>query len=173
MKTKLIMAMSLNGIIAASDGNEDFLSHTNWIHFCQLTRQTGSLIWGRKTYEAVITWDKSYLRELEGVKKVILSHSSLSLKDGFTLAHSPEDALDFLKKEGCSEVVITGGSTINSEFAIRNLIDEVVLLVNPSLLGQGAPLFRPADFLLPLTFQKMVSLEDDILELHYQVKKER
>src|SRR5689334_260684 len=117
MKIILTMAISANGIIATKQGNEDFLSHTNWLQFVKLANQIGCFIWGRKTYEEVIRWPKSYFADLAKVKKVIISRARISLADGFTHASSPEAALELLKSEGFDEAIITGGATINSEFA--------------------------------------------------------
>lgn len=89
MKIILTMAISINGIIATKKGSEDFLSHTNWIQFIKLAKKVGCFIWGRKTYEAVIKWESDYLKDLEGVKKIILSRSNLKLKEGFVLAKAP------------------------------------------------------------------------------------
>ncbi|KKR80214.1 MAG: Bifunctional deaminase-reductase domain protein [Candidatus Daviesbacteria bacterium GW2011_GWA1_41_61] len=171
MKIILTMAVSANGIIASKSGSEDFLSHTNWIQFVSLAKRIGCFIWGRKTYEAVIKWEGDYLTELEGVKKIIVSTSNLDLKNGFTLANSPEQALETLESEGFNEAIITGGSTLNSEFAKRGLINEVIFDVNPSILGEGIPVFSLSDFELKLELMKVEKIDDGIVELHYRVKK--
>src|SRR3989344_1004123 len=167
MKVILTMAVSVNGIIATKDGSEDFLSNENWQQFIKLAKHTGGFVWGRKTYENVVTWDKSYLEPLKGIKKVILSKSDIALHDGFTLAHSPEEALDIFTKEGFKEVIITGGATINSEFAKRGLIDEVILDVNPSIIGESVSIFAPKDFQMKLKFLNAEPLNDDIIKLRY------
>ena len=41
-------------------------------------------------------------------------------------------------------VVVTGGSKMNSSFAKSGLIDEVILNVEPVIIGEGIPLFDPA-----------------------------
>lgn len=171
MKVILTMAISANGIIATKTGSEDFLSHTNWIQFVKLAKKTGCFIWGRKTYEAVIKWEGDYLKDLEGLKKVVISHSAIDLQNGFVLADSPESALLLLEKEGFSEAIVTGGSTINSEFAKHGLIDEVIFDVNPSILGEGIPIFNPTDFQLSLDLIESEEIRDGIIELHYKVKK--
>ena len=171
MKIILTMAVSANGIIASKSGSEDFLSHTNWIQFVSLAKRIGCFIWGRKTYEAVIKWEGDYLTDLEGVKKIIVSTSDLDLKNGFTLANSPEQALGTLESEGFNEAIITGGSTLNSEFAKRGLINEVIFDVNPSILGEGIPVFSLSDFELKLELMKVEKIDDGIVELHYRVKK--
>ena len=171
MKVILTMAISANGIIATKNGSEDFLSHANWVQFVKLAKRVGCFIWGRKTYEAVIKWEGDYLKDLEGVKKIIISGSNIDLKEGFELAHSPEEALGVLENEGFKEAIITGGATINSEFAKRGLIDEVIFDVNPSISGNGIPVFQPEDFELKLEFIDAEKISDGIVELRYMVKK--
>lgn len=53
MKVTLFMAMSLNGIIARKNGDEDFLSSNNWNSFSELVKTFKNFIIGRKTFEAV------------------------------------------------------------------------------------------------------------------------
>lgn len=172
MKIILTMAISANGIIATKTGSEDFLSHDNWVQFVKLANKTGCFIWGRKTYEAVIKWDGDYLSDLKGVKKIIVSHSPMELSEGFVSASSPEDALMKLEADGFSEAIITGGSTLNSEFAKRNLIDEVILDVNSVILGEGVPVFAVADFQLNLELLESTKISSSVFELKYRVKKD-
>lgn len=171
MKVILSMAISANGIIATKDGGEDFLSHDNWIQLVKLVNKCGCLIWGRKTYEAVIKWDGSYLSDLRDAKKVVVSHSDIELKEGFILANSPEEALQKLEKEGFKEVILSGGSTNNSEFAKRGLIDEVIFDVNPVIIGEGISVFTPVHFEKQLQLLSMKKIESDIMELRYKVLK--
>jgi dihydrofolate reductase len=169
MKIILTMAISANGMIATSSGSEDFLSHANWIQFVKLANKVGCFVWGRKTYEAVSQWEGDYLLDLKNVKKVIVSKSDIELTEGFDLANSPEEAINFLEKAGFSEVIITGGATLNSEFAKRGLINEVIFDVNPAILGSGIPVFHPDDFELRLQLTSSEKIDDDIVELRYKV----
>lgn len=172
MKVVLWMAMSFNGIIAGEDGNEDFLSHENWLEFVKAVQQRGCLIWGRKTYEAVKAWDKSYLEPFQGILKIILSgNNNLKLEDGFTLAHSPREALEIVKKNGFDEVILTGGSTNNTSLAKSGLIDEVIIDVESVILGKGIQLFKPEDFILKLKYVNHKVISDSIIQFHYLVEK--
>lgn len=172
MKVTLSMAMSVNGIIADENGSEDFLSHDNWIAFVKLAKKIGSNIWGRRTYEAVRKWKGGYLKDLEKVKKIILSSdSSLTLDEGFALATSPKDAIKILEQDGKKEALVTGGSTINTAFIKAGFVDEVILTLEPVLLGKGIALFSPADFDVRLKLLEVNHLNPDHLELHYKVVK--
>ena len=171
MKVILTMAVSANGIIATKTGSEDFLSHDNWLQFVKLANKIGCFIWGRKTYDAVIKWEGDYLSDLKDVKKVIISRSPIQLKEGFTLANSPEDALSKLHAEGFKEAIVTGGSTINSEFAKRGLIEEVLLDVNSVILGEGIPVFASSDFEMKLQLLDATKISESVFELRYKVVK--
>ena len=170
MKVTLFMAISLNGIIATLDNQEEFLSHANWDEFVKVVQKCGCLIWGRKTYELVRKWDKSYLDPFKNIVKVIISRDrDLKLDPGFVLADSPQSGLKLLKDKGFKEVILTGGSTNNSAFAKLNLIDEVTLNIEGVIVGKGIPLFNPEEFELKLQLKTVKKVTENILQLHYKV----
>lgn len=170
MKVTLYMAMSLNGYIAEENGSEDFLSHANWEKFCSLAQEYGNFIVGRKTYEAVKSWNEGFgFDDLKGIKKVIISQDNdYKLSDGYILASSPKDALTKLQE--CKSILVTGGSTINTAFMQENLLDELILNIEPALIGKGVPLFAQNDFSKKLNF---VSSDESngVVTLHYKVIK--
>ena len=116
-------------------------------------------------------WEGDYLKDLEGVRKIIISRSDIKLINGFELAKSPQEALEKFEKYGLKEAIITGGSTINSAFANAGLIDEVIFDINPSILGEGIPVFSPEDFYLSLELMSVEKVGNSLVELHYRVKK--
>lgn len=170
MKVTLYMAMSLNGYIAKENGSEDFISHANWEKFCSLAQEYGNFIVGRKTYEVVKSWNEDFgFDDLKGIKKVIISRDqSYKLDEGYILATSPKEALT--KLQGFESVLVTGGSTINSAFIQENLLNEIILNVEPALVGKGIPLFAQNDFSKNLRF---ISAKESngIVTLHYRVIK--
>lgn len=170
MKVILYMAMSLNGYIAKENGSEDFISHANWEKFCSLAQEHGNFIVGRKTYEIVKSWNEDFgFDDLKGIKKVIISRDlNYKLDEGYILATSPKEAL--AKLQGFESVLVTGGSTINTAFIQENLLDEIILNVEPTLVGKGIPLFAQNDFSKNLQF---ISAKESngIVTLHYRVIK--
>ena len=166
------MAMSINGFIAREDRREDFLSQVGWVELARLSKKAGALIWGRKTYEAVKKWDKGYLEDLKSVRKIILSSNpDFQLDGGFFLASGPKDALQKLEKEGFSETILTGGASNNSSFAKEDLIDEVILNMDPVLVGKGILLFAPSDLEYRLRLLGVKKLSGQTIQLHYKVIK--
>lgn len=165
------MAISANGFIASKDGSEDFLSHTNWVQFVKRAKQVGGFIYRKTTYESVITWGDEYLHGLSNVIKVVISTKKFQPARGFVHAASIEEALSMLEKKGLKSVLIAGGSTLNTEFIRKKRVDEIILDVNPTILGEGIPLLAPAEFLRILSLLSANKINDDIVEMHYKVKK--
>ena len=107
-----------------------------------------------------------------GIEKIIISQDqNFKLDEGYTLAGSPADALTKLSQKGFKKALVTGGANINSAFAKANLLDEIILNIEPVFVGKGIPLFAPEDFELK---QKLISSEKSaggILTLGYNVLK--
>ncbi len=172
MKVILWMGMSLNSMIARDNSEEDFISHDTWLEWLKWIKQSGCLVWGRKTHQIVKTWPKEYFNDIKNVKKIIVSSDlKYDAGDGFSAASSPQQAIEMLSDEGFSSLVLTGGSKLNSSFAQQGLIDEVILNVEPVIIGKGIPLFSSQIFDLKLSFTGMTKLTDDLIQLKYKVQK--
>jgi dihydrofolate reductase len=171
MKVTLFMAMSLNGIIARKNGDEDFLSHDNWNSFSGLVKSFQNFIIGRKTFEAVKQWKEEYNFDdfKDAMKVIVSSDQNYKIDVGYKLASSPKEALEILKENGFNNILITGGATLNSSFAKENLIDEIILNVESVIIGEGFPLFSSNDFDLDLKLVDVKKLPNDIVQLRYKV----
>ncbi len=171
MKVTLFMAISLNGIIARENNEEDFLSDVNWKTLVELTHKTGCVIWGHKTHEIVRTWEKKYWDEIKDIRKVILGSSPIkNLEKDCIQATSPKDAIQKLTKENFKEILLSGGSTLNSSFLKEGLVDEIILNIEPAVIGGGIPVFKLENFDdVKLEILNMKRLEEDIVQLSYKV----
>lgn len=164
------MATTPNGLIARENGDEDFLSEKNWQSLLKLVKLYGNLIWGRKTYEAVSKWEGTYLDDLKYAKKIIVtSKKDFTIdKKGWQVVHSPEEAVQTLQKE-YDTILLSGGSTNNSSFMKAGLIDEIIINIEPYLLGKGIPLFAQEDFEYRLQLQETNNIGNGILQMKYKV----
>ncbi len=172
MKTILWMGMSLNGYIARDNREEDFISDECWLVWIKAVKECGCIVWGRKTYQIVEKWPPHYFNDLKGIKVIVISKNhNLKLKEGFELASSPEAALTKLSNYGFKSTIVTGGSTVNSSFAKSNLLDEVVLLIEPVVVGKGIPVFNPDIFDLKLRLANFNQLDQNRIILKYAVDK--
>lgn len=162
--------MSVNGIIARENNEEDFISHDNWLTWLDAIRPVGNIIWGRKTHEVVKKWPKEYFDDLKGLRIMIISSNpNYEVGEGFELVADPKEALEKLEKDGVKEVIVTGGSTTNSSFAKLGLINEVVLNVEPVVVGKGIPLFKSDEFDMKLELIEMNASRGKTIQLRYKV----
>ncbi|MBI4163030.1 MAG: dihydrofolate reductase [Candidatus Aenigmarchaeota archaeon] len=172
MKVLLLMAMSANGMIARENGEEDFLSHENWKTFLKLLRKHDCLIYGRKTYDAVKSWDAKYMKSLASSKKIIVSkNAQIKFGDECIIASSPEDALLKAKENGFNKLLLSGGSLTNSAFMKAGLIDEIIFNIEPYVLGKGISVFAENAFEAKLRLVKTRKLKSGIFQIHYDVRK--
>ena len=167
------MAMSVNGIIARKDGDEDFISHDNWNSFSGLVKSFQNVIIGRKTFEAMKKWEEGYnLDNFKDVAKVVITaDKNYKLDKGYILASSPKKALEILKSKGFNNVLVAGGSVLNSSFAKENLIDEIILNVEFVIIGEGIPLFSRDDFEMDLELLNVKRISNTIAQVYCRVVK--
>ncbi|MBI2043004.1 dihydrofolate reductase family protein [Candidatus Pacearchaeota archaeon] len=162
MKVILFMAQSLNGFIADENGNEDFLSDENWYTFKRLAEKIGCFIIGRKTYDVVSKWENYSFEDIDA-KMIIVSKSRE--------VQSPKEAIETVKRLGFDKVLLTGGSKLNTSFIEQDLIDEIILNVEPAIIGQGINIFAEGKFEKKLDLIETKKLSEGIIQLHYKVKK--
>jgi len=169
MHTTLFMAMSANGFIARPDGEEDFISNANWADYVRLCHQYGNVIMGRKTYEAIQAWNDTIgFQDIAGVTKIILSNDvNMEVGPEFVVLPSPEEAMHFLAESGFEHAFVCGGSMVNTAFLKAGFINELILNIEPVLVGEGKRVFAEADFFETLTFISKTERENGIVTLTF------
>lgn len=170
MKVTLYMAVTANGLIAKPDDNTDFTSKEDWKSFKEICERTKAVIVGRRTYETMLEdpalfWPRcSYY---------VLTSRALesSIKNVTFLNKSPQEVLKIIESEGFTEACVAGGSKLNSSFMKEGLIDEIFLDIEPTIFGQGLPLFAPANFEFKLDLLEVKNLSAQTIQLRYKIKK--
>lgn len=173
MKVICSMVITPNGYIARLDGQEDYASHANWLDYLETAKQYNNFVIGRKTLDIVNEqYDGFGFEDVDCEHKIVVStQRDLKLNPAYTQALSPQDVIDQLNGK-VKNILLVGGSEINSAFAKQNLIDEVVVTIVPHVIGQGIQLFSPADFDLDLTFEEVEQLSEGRIRVRYSVNKE-
>lgn len=162
------MATTVNGFIAKNDDSSDFLTKEESASYVSAVKNAGSLIIGRRTYE-ILSRQPEFQEFLKaGVRIVAVSKTDFKVLDSHSVAHSPQEALSALKDS--KEVIVAGGSKLNAAFLERNLIDEIYIDMEPSVLGKGIPLFDGDDFEKSLKFLGLKYITENEVQLHYKVK---
>lgn len=167
------MACSINGFIATETGNEDFLLHRNYEIMLEFLKEYDVLIWGRVTFENVLSWGENYLNDLKDISVIVLSRNGtkkINLPNIY-YCNSLQDVLDLCNKKGYKKLFISGGATINNLFMEHKLVDKIILNYNPYILNKGIPLFKGSYFENKLELEKVIEEKEGIIQVHYRVYK--
>ncbi|MGX7418201.1 dihydrofolate reductase family protein [Carnobacterium gallinarum] len=142
----LYIAVSLDGYIAASDGNIDFLNNIEVTEedtsYQDLLDKIDTVIMGRTTYDQVtieLSPDKYFYEEQ---MSYIITNRLDENSDKLVFTNeNPVDLVNKLKKEEGRAIWIIGGGSIISPLVEANLIDTYIITTIPTILGKGIPLF--------------------------------
>lgn len=173
-KITVEMACSINGMIASSQGEEEFLSDRGWEIMLEFLKNYDVLVWGRKTFESVMTWGDEYTKDLEKINMIILSSNSnqeINSKNIF-YAKSIEDCLKIAKEKNFKKIFISGGAKTNTDFLKQGVVDEVIINYNPVIVTDGINLFTEEDLIKKLKLKNIIREKEDLVQIRYDVKKE-
>lgn len=165
MKVILLMALTLDGKIGKTpDHFPDWTGREDKRLFVELTRKSGVVIMGSKTYDTIgfPLPDRKNIVMTRDKRRVSRSENLI-----FTDA-SPKSILEDLEKKGFSEVILAGGALVNSLFAEENLIDEIIVTISPKIFGYGISLFTP-EISMELALKEMRRLGGHLVCLTYEV----
>ncbi len=173
MKVTLLAATSINGFIARLKGDEDFLSSENWLELIRYSKEYGHVIWGRETYDSVVSWGSDHIARLNNVPIIIISRNkNLKYPENVTICGSPEEAMEAVRQMGFKKALVSGGARINAWFVKSNLITDLVISYNPSVIQNGLGVFGNSDnFDIKLEILNTKMLGSDIIQVHYSVTK--
>jgi dihydrofolate reductase len=165
IKTILLMAQTLDGKIARhSDHFPDWTGKADKRLFVEVTKAAGALIMGSKTFDTIG-------KPLPGRKNVVMTRDPRRVSSWDNLVFTdlaPHALLNALEAEGYQEVVIAGGTRINSIFMRAGLIDEMMVTVTPMIFGTGIALFEDG-IEANLSLKDFKRIDETRVCLHYLV----
>jgi dihydrofolate reductase len=141
-RVRYIVATSLDGYIAGSDGGADWIAHEPSYDFRALFAQFDTFLIGRRTYE---TMSGAGRGSTPGVKSFVFS-KTLRQEDhpGVTLvAGSAKPLIDALRAEAGKDIWLFGGGELFRSLLEEGLVDTVEVAISPVLLGGGIPMLPP------------------------------
>ncbi len=165
MHVSLMVAITVDGKIArASDHYPDWTGKADKKLYVEVTRKAGVMIMGSTTFDTIG-------RILSGRKTVVMTRNPdrHSDRDNLVFTHAPpEQVISDLASQGYEEAVVVGGATINSLFATKGLIDELIVTISPYAFGTGLSIFSDA-VEMNLSLKKFWQLDENTLCVRYTV----
>ena len=163
------VAMSLDGFIAGSKGEYDWIVTDPAIDFAALFKEFDTAVMGRKTYEVVTAQGGN--GAMPGLDVVVFSrtlpavtHPGVRIVNG-----DPREVVAALKAKPGRDIWLYGGGELFRSLLDAGLVDTVEPAVIPVLLGSGVPLL-PAGATMKLVLADRKTLpESGIIALAYSV----
>ena len=174
------VATSADGFIARSDGSVDWLDRPapkgNY-GMGAFYRSIDTILWGRKTYDMALDFQKKGVPGSAfdtNVNNYVFSRSAPPSPPppGVEFVNEPIKAFATrLRKRKGKDIWMMGGAGIIASFLDAGEIDEFIIHVIPTLIGEGIPLIAPARRTVPLKLISCKTFPDGSVKLHYTVLK--
>ncbi|HCP41306.1 MAG TPA: dihydrofolate reductase [Cryomorphaceae bacterium] len=144
----LYTAVTLDGYIATTDGNVDFLENPRYqlpdedYGYAGFYEGIDVVTMGYNTYKQVINFEGEY--PYQGKHSIVFSRADTTEAtegDIQITTESENTVIQRLKRENKNVWIIGGGAT-NARMHQSGLVDRMILTYLPITLGAGIPLFR-------------------------------
>src|SRR5437660_240749 len=173
------IASSADGFIGRRDGSVDWLDrpHPKGAYGMNaFYKSIDTILWGRKTYDMALDFQKKGVPGAAfdtKVKNYVFTRSPMQSPPpaGVEVVSEPikEFATRLRRKKG-KDIWIMGGAGIIASFLDAGEIDEFMIHVIPTFIGEGIPLIAPDRRTVPLKLTACRKFTDGVVQLHYAVR---
>ncbi|USX18102.1 dihydrofolate reductase family protein [Oxalobacteraceae bacterium OTU3REALA1] len=173
----VFIATSLDGYIARSDGDIDWLLERDdpaEDHgYADFIADKEMIVMGRGSYEKALSFDKwHYDRPVLVLSKQLAGRpvpSSLQGKVRFSDL-SPVETMRELAEQNVRRVYVDGGQVVQS-FLREGLIEDMVVTTVPVLIGAGKPLFGALPGDVDLTLVSSRAFPSGLVQTTYRISR--
>jgi dihydrofolate reductase len=179
-KIIVYIAASADGFIARKDGAVDWLDRPQTAGdygMGKFYKSIDTILWGRKTYDMVLRFQsegKDTPDNYGGIKNYAFSRRPpKKVARGFEFVKEPiKKFAKRLRSQKGKDIWMMGGAGIIASFLDGGAIDEFIIHVIPTFIGEGIPLMAPSHRTVPLKLVSVRKFSDGVVRLHYEVMKE-
>lgn len=170
-KVSLYIAASLDGYIARRDGGIDWLSLVERqgedYGYNAFYTSMDAIVMGRKTYELGLSFGEW---PYPGKKSFVFTRRDLkSSRDGVAfVSGEPDRVLKNIQAHGFEKIWLVGGGELTGAFLQQGLIDEYIVSIIPTILGEDVPLFPPLGREEKLALINAATYASGLVQLHYR-----
>jgi len=179
-KRKIItyIATSADGYIARKDGSVDWLDRPRVkgdYGIGKFYRSIDTILWGRKTYEMALGFQAEGNEGAESDSKIknyaFSRRPPKKTAPGFEFVKEPiKKFAKRLRSQKGKDIWMMGGAGIIGSFLDEGEIDEFIIHVIPTFIGEGIPLIAPRHRTVPLKLLSCKKFSDGVVRLHYEVR---
>jgi dihydrofolate reductase len=179
--------LSLDGFASGPNDELDWISYDDELeqYAHSMHAVTDAVIWGRRTYEGMAGYwltvpgnpasspaELEHARWLDDATKIVVSRTldriewnnaqnTVLIKDNIA------DQINHLKQQPGKDIWLLGSTALAQTFMRLDLIDEYRLNINPTVLGQGKPLFANVNRQFPLRLLEARTFKSGVVAMRY------
>lgn len=177
MSRKIIVyiATSADGFIARKDGSVDWLDRPRTAGdygMGAFYKSIDAVLWGRKTWDQAMGMSGGGGGSQSKIKNYVFSHNPPAGKSKAIFVTEPiKDFATRLREQEGKDIWMMGGGGIIGSFLDAGEIDEFIIHVIPTFIGEGIPLIEPRHRNVQLKLLESHAYEDGVVKLHYKIAK--
>ena len=171
------IATSADGYVARTDGSLDWLTGRSapkgFYGLPKFSRSIDAKILGRKTFDLSVKMGANF--NTDDVHYVFSRHPPpISLPAGVEfVTGSIRGFAERLRKQTGKNIWMMGGGEIIGSFLDEDAIDEFIITVVPTFIGEGIPLLAPRHRAVTLRLLDVQQFPDGVVQLLYEVQRSR
>jgi dihydrofolate reductase len=169
------ISTSADGYVARPDGNLDWLTDRpkpkGFYGLPEFGQSTDAKVLGRKTYDWALKMGARFAaRDQHYVFSRQLAPGSVPAGVSF-VNESISSFVERLRTQPGKNIWLMGGGEIIASFLDEDAIDEFILTVVPTFIGEGIPLLSPRHRTVALRLLGAQPFPDGVVQLHYEVQR--
>jgi dihydrofolate reductase len=169
----LFIAQSLDGYIATKEDSLDWLFEVEGEGdngYSEFYETVDTILMGKRTFDWIME-NETRGFPYKGKACYVFSRTPQPNTDEVTFVNpNIKEFIADLKEENGKNIWMVGGGDLIQTFLKEDLVDEILLTIAPTIIGEGIPLFKPDAYRLNLSLQRTRTF-NQFVELHYLVKK--
>jgi dihydrofolate reductase len=171
-RLKLFVATSLDGYIAARDGDVSWRFREGDYGYEAFLAGIDTVLFDRRMYETALSFGQWPYPDRKAV--VFTRSETLRVISPNTIATSriPADIVGELRARDGKDLWLVGGSELVRECLDAGLIDDIIVSVHPILLGDGVPFVTPGAARAPLTLAAERRYPSGLVQLAYRIERD-
>ncbi|BAY12655.1 dihydrofolate reductase family protein [Calothrix sp. NIES-2098] len=169
-KIQLFIASSLDGYIARTSGEVDWLFTDQDYGYTEFFDQIDTVIMGNKTYQQLLGFGEY---PYKGKKGFVFSNTLQGKTDNNVefFRGDVKSFINTLRQASGGNIWLVGGGQIIYYFLIHSLIDELILSIHPIILGDGIPLiWKDPSLEISLQLKDVRTYDSGLLQVFYDFK---
>lgn len=187
-KVIALIHLSLDGFAAGPNDELDWIAYDSELegYAHSMHDLTDAVIWGRRTYEGMAGYwltvpgnpdstlaERNHAQWLDDSTKIVVSRTLDKIEWNNTqntvlIRNNIAEQINQIKQQPGKDIWFLGSVNLMQTFMQLDLIDEYRININPTVLGNGKPLFAGVNRQIPLKLLEAKTFQSGVVALRYE-----